>query len=47
MVTTARNRASLALHLALGFVEVGRAASYLGEPFDGGTGVLLRADPPA
>lgn len=44
--TNARNQASLALHDALGFTEVARAASYLGEPFDGGVGVLMRADPP-
>lgn len=42
--TNTRNQASLELHAALGFVEIGRAASYLGEPFDGGSGVLLRAD---
>ena len=42
--TNARNRASLALHTRLGFVEAGRAAGYLGEAFDGGLGVLLRAD---
>jgi len=45
--TSARNRASLALHARLGFIEAGRAASYLGKPFDGGVGVLMRADPPA
>jgi hypothetical protein len=45
-VTNARNRASLSLHTDLGFAEVGRAASYLGKHFDGGVGVLLRADPP-
>lgn len=44
MFTNARNGASLALHGCLGFVEVGRASSYLGEPFDGGVGVLLRAE---
>lgn len=43
--TNARNAASLSLHERLGFVEVGRAASYLGEPFTGGVGVLLRRDP--
>ena len=42
--TNARNTASLVLHERLGFVEAGRAASYLGEPFDGGVGVLLRAE---
>ncbi|WP_222710386.1 GNAT family N-acetyltransferase [Quadrisphaera setariae] len=43
--TNARNTASLALHTRLGFVEVGRAASYLGEPFTGGVGVLMRWGP--
>ena len=42
--TNARNAGSLALHERLGFARVGRAASYLGEPFDGGVGVLLRAE---
>ena len=42
--TNARNSGSLALHQRLGFAEVGRAGSYLGEPFDGGVGVLLRAE---
>lgn len=42
--TNARNTGSLAMHGRLGFVEAGRAASYLGEPFDGGVGVLLRAE---
>lgn len=42
--TNAQNQASLALHEHLGFKEIGRAASYLGVPFDGGVGVLMRAD---
>lgn len=42
----ARNKASIDLHVGLGFIEVSRAASYLGEPFDGGSGVLMRADLP-
>lgn len=42
--TNARNEASLALHEHLGFQEIGRAASYLGVSFDGGVGVLMRAD---
>lgn len=45
MFNNARNEVSLALHGRLGFVEVGRASSYLGEPFDGGAGVLMRAEP--
>jgi ribosomal protein S18 acetylase RimI-like enzyme len=43
--TNARNTASIDLHSRLGFVELGRASSYLGEPFDGGAGVLMRCDP--
>lgn len=43
----AGNQASIDLHAALGFTEVARAASYLGEPFKGGHGVLMRADPPS
>jgi ribosomal protein S18 acetylase RimI-like enzyme len=43
----ARNEASLELHRNLGFAEVGRAASYLGEHFDGGCGVLMVARPPS
>ena len=42
--TNVRNAASIALHAQLGFVEVGRASSYLGEPFAGGSGVLMRCD---
>lgn len=41
--TNARNTASLAMHERLGFVRAGTAGSYLGEPFEGGVGVLLRA----
>lgn len=41
-VVNAGNDASLALHRAHGFAEVGRAATYAGIEFDGGTGVLLR-----
>lgn len=36
--TNASNQASLDLHAALGFIETGRAAKYLSEPFDGGVG---------
>jgi ribosomal protein S18 acetylase RimI-like enzyme len=43
--TNARNTASINLHSRLGFVEVSRASSYLGEPFEGGVGVLMRCDP--
>jgi len=41
-VINARNLASIDLHLKLGFVEVGRAASYAGIKFTGGKGVLLK-----
>jgi len=41
-VINARNLASIDLHLKLGFVEVGRSASYAGIEFTGGEGVLLR-----
>ena len=41
-VINARNRASIDLHLKLGFVEAGRSASYAGIEFTGGEGVLLR-----
>lgn len=40
-VVNARNVPSLALHARHGFGEVGRAATYAGISFDGGTGVLL------
>lgn len=43
--TNVRNAASIALHAQLGFVEIGRASSYLGEPFTGGSGVLMSCDP--
>lgn len=43
-MANATNAASLALHDAAGFVEVLRAPVLLGEPFDGGEGVLLRLD---
>lgn len=43
--TNVRNAASIALHARLGFIEVARAGSYLGEPFTGGSGVLMRCDP--
>jgi ribosomal protein S18 acetylase RimI-like enzyme len=41
-VINARNLASIDLHLKLGFVEVGRSASYAGIEFTGGEGVLVR-----
>lgn len=40
-VVNARNAPSLALHARQGFREAGRAATYAGITFDGGTGVLL------
>lgn len=40
-VVNARNTPSLALHARQGFGEAGRAATYAGITFDGGTGVLL------
>ncbi len=44
---SARNRASLDLHHALGFREVRRAGVLQGVAFDGGEGVLIRAQCPA
>lgn len=41
-VINAMNLASIDLHLKLGFLEVGRSASYAGITFTGGEGVLLR-----
>lgn len=43
-VVNARNAPSLALHARHGFREVGRAATYAGIEFDGGTGVLLHRE---
>ncbi|MCC9309743.1 GNAT family N-acetyltransferase [Kitasatospora sp. RB6PN24] len=43
---SARNRASLDLHTALGFVEVRRAPVLQGVSFEGGSGALLRAQRP-
>lgn len=43
---SARNGSSLGLHAALGFCEVRRAPVLQGVPFEGGTGVLLRARRP-
>ncbi len=40
-VANARNRASLDLHLEVGFTEVERAASFLAIEFDGGEGVVF------
>ncbi|MBD3781141.1 MAG: GNAT family N-acetyltransferase [Micrococcales bacterium] len=40
-VVNARNTPSLALHARHGFTEAGRAATYAGIEFEGGTGVLL------
>ena len=42
--TNARNRASLDLHAELGFVELTRQFAAPGISFDGGEGVLCRAD---
>jgi phosphinothricin acetyltransferase len=46
-VVNARNVPSLALHARHGFRESGRAATYAGISFDGGTGVLLHRTPRA
>lgn len=43
-VVNARNAPSLALHARHGFREAGRAATYAGIEFDGGTGVLLHRE---
>lgn len=43
-VVNARNLPSLALHAGHGFREAGRAATYAGIEFDGGTGVLLHRE---
>jgi ribosomal protein S18 acetylase RimI-like enzyme len=40
----ARNRASIDLHARLGFVEVTREFTFPGSSFDGGVGILFRAD---
>lgn len=49
-VANARNEASLAMHEALGFVEVSRDIEFPGVAFDGGAGVLASrpqlANPP-
>lgn len=45
-VANARNRASIALHAAFGFVEVTRDFRYPGVTFEGGRGVLFAADLP-
>ncbi|MGW5332363.1 GNAT family N-acetyltransferase [Streptomyces bauhiniae] len=42
--TNARNRASIALHERLGFREITRDFRYPGVRFDGGVGILFRAD---
>jgi ribosomal protein S18 acetylase RimI-like enzyme len=43
-VANARNRVSLDLHAALGFVEVTRDVEWPAMTFEGGTGVLSRCD---
>ncbi|MGA5729815.1 GNAT family N-acetyltransferase [Streptomyces seoulensis] len=43
-VANTRNRASVALHARLGFCEITRDFWYPGVRFDGGVGVLFRAD---
>jgi GNAT superfamily N-acetyltransferase len=40
----AQNRASIDLHARLGFVEVTRDFTFPGASFDGGVGILFRAD---
>ena len=44
--TNHQNRASVAMHERLGFNQVAQAANYLGIDFEGGRGILLRADRP-
>lgn len=43
-VVNATNRASIDLHGRWGFLEVARGASFAGTPFEGGVGILMRAD---
>ena len=43
-VVNASNRASIDLHRRWGFLEVARGPSFAGIPFDGGLGLLMRAD---
>jgi ribosomal protein S18 acetylase RimI-like enzyme len=45
-VVNARNAASLRMHERLGFIEVRRCSRIQGVEFDGGVGVLLRAERP-
>jgi ribosomal protein S18 acetylase RimI-like enzyme len=40
--TNARNRASIDLHAALGFVEISRSFTFPGATFEGGSGILFR-----
>ena len=40
-VINAHNRASIALHEKLGFIELDRGPTFAGVSFDGGVGVLL------
>jgi aminoglycoside 6'-N-acetyltransferase I len=42
--TNARNLVSMALHRPLGFVEIARGREFGGVTFEGGEGILLRAD---
>lgn len=43
-VVNATNLASIDLHRRWGFVEIARGPSFAGIPFDGGLGLLMRAD---
>ncbi|MGT2462233.1 GNAT family N-acetyltransferase [Sinomonas atrocyanea] len=46
-ITNARNAASIALHVGLGFRQVASGASFQGVTFDGGRGLVLEAPRPA
>jgi ribosomal protein S18 acetylase RimI-like enzyme len=46
-LVSARNPASIELHRGLGFREVRRAPALQGVPFDGGEGLLMRAQRPS
>jgi ribosomal protein S18 acetylase RimI-like enzyme len=43
-VSNARNRASIDLHRAFGFIELTRNFSFPGASFEGGIGILFRAE---
>jgi aminoglycoside 6'-N-acetyltransferase I len=43
-VVNATNRASIDLHRRWGFLELARGPRFAGTPFEGGLGILMRAD---